>query len=123
MANIVVIDDDFSIYEVIRDMLAFDGHAVSYAANGVAGQKTIRQALPDLVLCDIYMPEKDGLETIRELHAQFPQLKIIAMSGGNPRGGRMDFLSVARHFGAHNLLPKPFSMTKLRETVAAAIQQ
>jgi two-component system chemotaxis response regulator CheY len=117
MATILVIDDDLGLHQLLSAMLTRQGHTVSCVPNGVEGLKALRNAPADLVLCDLFMPEKEGLETIRELHALHPGLKIIAMSGGGPHEGSLDYLRMARAFGAVDTLDKPFSMTTLCEAV------
>jgi DNA-binding NarL/FixJ family response regulator len=60
-------------------------------------------------LCDIFMPEKEGLQTIRELHGEFGKVKIVAMSGGNHQYGQVDFLPLAKKYGAAAALHKPLA--------------
>jgi two-component system chemotaxis response regulator CheY len=100
MASILVIDDDVQLQEFIQIVLEEKGHEIRCSGDGVAGLKAHRQRPADLILCDLFMPEKEGLETIRELHREFPNVKVIAISGGCPRDGRMDFLPLAKQFGA-----------------------
>lgn len=122
MASILVIDDDVQLQEFIQIVLEEAGHEVRCAGDGVAGLKAQRQRPADLVICDLYMPEKEGLETIRELHRDFPQVKVIAISGGNPRDGRMDFLPLAKQFGAAAALHKPFMPAELAEKVEQVLR-
>lgn len=121
MASILVIDDDAQLRLFVRMMLELDGHSVAEASNGKAGILAFRRIKPDLVVCDVFMPDKDGLETIQELRGEDPQLKLVAMSGGWERGGRHDFLPVARQFGAIGLLAKPFDAATLTGTVSKAL--
>ncbi len=117
MAFILVIDDDVGTQELIKFVLQKAGHQVLCAQDGVAGLQALRQHPADLVLCDLFMPKKDGLETIRELHRDFPQVKVVAISGGNPRDGWFDFLPFAKKFGAVAVLPKPFLSKELTAVV------
>jgi CheY-like chemotaxis protein len=109
MTSIMVIDDDIQVRTVIREMLEGEGYEVREAGNGREGVKAFRQRPADLVLCDIFMPEKGGLQTIRELHDEFGNVKVVAMSGGNHRLGQLDFLLFAEQFGAVSVLHKPFA--------------
>lgn len=114
--RILVIDDEESVRFVVKEMLEFEGYEVTTAPNGKVGLQLFRKDPTDLILTDIFMPEMEGLETIRELHRDFPQLKIIAMSGGG-ESGMLSFLSFAKRFGALRTLRKPFSREELLETV------
>lgn len=86
MANILIVEDDVQVAKLFRDMLSRAAHQVVVAGNGVEALKVIDQHLPDLVITDIFMPEKDGLELIREIKSHSTQLKIIAISGGENPG-------------------------------------
>jgi DNA-binding response OmpR family regulator len=122
VASILVIDDEVRIQEFIQFVLEEAGHEVRCAGDGIAGLKVQRQRPADLVICDLFMPEKEGLETIQELHRYFPLVKIIAISGGNPRDGRMDFLPLAKQFGAVAALPKPFLPAELVNKVKQVLR-
>ena len=117
MASIMVIDDDIQIRTFVREFLEGEGYEVREAGNGAEGAKAFRQRPADLVLCDIFMPEKEGLQTIRELQAEFGKVKIVAMSGGNHQCGEVDFLPMARKCGAVSVLHKPLAPKTLLETV------
>ena len=122
MAKILIIDDHYAMRETIRDILEGEGHEILEAADGEAGIECQRRAHVDLVITDIFMPQKEGMSTIRELTAEFPELPIIAMSGGSqdlsaPEG----FIELARRFGARGTLAKPFTIQELLREVAAAV--
>jgi DNA-binding response OmpR family regulator len=118
VARILVIDDNDSFRESLRMFLEAAGHQVLGAADGREGARLVRQHAPDLLLCDIFMPRKDGLEMIRELRHDFPGLRVIVMSGGSDRVG-IDLLPVARLMGAVHALQKPF---ELHDALAAVEQ-
>ena len=101
---------------MVRHALEDNGHAVDEAENGKVGVRRCREGRHDLVLCDIVMPDQEGLETIRELVVEFPRVQIVAMSGSQTPGP-MDVLMTAAMFGARATLNKPFSLDELRLVV------
>ena len=119
MAQILVIDDDLMMQSVLKEMLTFLGHEVRQALDGREGVRFCRESPPDLVLTDIMMPEQDGLQTIRELRSSSPKVKIIAMSGGSQHLRGMDVLGFASHFGARQVLYKPFAQDELQIALSA----
>ena len=120
MGTILVIDDDDQVRGVLRDMLEFAGYDVLDAPNGRLGLSEFRKHDVDLVITDILMPEKEGLETIIELRKEQPGLQIIAISGGGERGN-MDYLQTANMLGAVKTFAKPFDRRDLLDTVAGLI--
>ncbi len=117
MARILIVDDDGSIRALLREVLEEEGYQVGEAADGKQGVLRYREDPADLVITDILMPEKDGVELIMELQESFPEVKIIAMSGGG-RGLDSQFnLRIARDFGAVQLMEKPFTRKQVLETV------
>lgn len=118
--RILVEDDNTAICGLVREILEFEGHTVVEAHNGVQGIQLFRRLGADLILCDIFMPECDGLELILELRREFPDLTIIAMSG-TLYGGTVNMLSVARHFKATEVLQKPFDRTTLLAVIKKAV--
>ena len=118
MARILIIEDERQVREVLKQILERAGFEVDIANNGVDGTQHFRDNPADLVITDILMPEKNGLETIEELTKQNPKLPIIAISGGGP-GERAQFaLDVAELCGASRVLAKPFS----RKEILAVVQ-
>jgi DNA-binding NtrC family response regulator len=116
MAHILIIDDDKHVRTTVRKALEAAGHQVQETSNGREGIKSYEEEPADLILCDLFMPEKEGLETIRELRRQFSGVKIIAMSGGG-YAGTMDLLPIAQKFGAAKILRKPFDVKSVLEAV------
>lgn len=121
MARILVIDDDASIRALLREILVEEGHEIEESPDGRAGLRRFKQYHPDLVMTDILMPEKDGVELIMELKEVNPSIRIVAMSGGG-RGLDAAFnLRMARDFGANCLLVKPFGRTQALDVVREAL--
>jgi CheY-like chemotaxis protein len=116
MARILVIDDETAIRLSVKLALEDAGHQVEEAANGEEGLIRMRANPADLVISDIFMPEKEGLETIDEVRRNYPNTRIIAISGG----GRMDpkeYLEIAEQVGADRSLSKPFDIQQLLDVV------
>lgn len=116
MAHILVIDDEEMARFTVRDMLEAAGHEVTEACDGEEGVALNLVHAFDLVVTDIIMPKKEGVETVIELKQAKPDQKIIAISGGG-RTRNMDFLQLAEQFGADRVLAKPFSEDELLESV------
>lgn len=121
MAKILIIDDEESTRIMLRRLLEREGHTVFAAEDGKAGLRMFQETGCDLVVTDILMPEKDGLELILTLRNQNPAVKIVAMSGGG-KTGALDFLSLAKTFGAVATLSKPIEKEALRNAVNEALQ-
>jgi two-component system, OmpR family, response regulator CpxR len=115
MARILVIDDDAAMRRLILRVLQPRGHELLEAENGDDGLARMKDGSPDLIITDILMPQKEGIETIREVLGRSPGTKIIAISGGGAQN--LMFLDAARAFGAHAALAKPFRADELVETV------
>ncbi len=120
MARILIIDDEPNVRSMLRRMLHPAGHQVSEAGNGAEGIDSYEQDQPDLIITDILMPEKEGIETIIALHRADPDLPIIAISGGG-RLEATDFLSSAEKLGARHALWKPFRRNQLLSAVSESL--
>lgn len=114
-ATILLIDDDQQVLNVLGEMLRLEGHDVYTAENGLIALSILNRQQFDLVITDLIMPEKEGLETIAEIRRDYGSMPIIAISGGG-RGGPMNYLETARYIGADRALKKPFQR---RELIAA----
>jgi DNA-binding response OmpR family regulator len=113
--RILVVDDDAAVRDSIAMVLDGAGFQVDQADHGASGMRLLRANAPDLVITDILMPHKEGIETIREIRAVLPQTPIIAISGSaEPRA---DYLKMAQSFGASAILAKPFDPAVLLELV------
>ena len=122
MASILLIEDDAPVRRIISMMLEKEGHEVSEAADGELGIQMYREQPRDLVITDIIMPNKEGLEMIKELKKEYPDVKIIAISGGGKIEGR-HYLQLAKKFGVDLTFEKPFNWQKLVESVNEIISQ
>ena len=114
---ILIVDDDEGVLGALQDALTLFGYEVQTAENGKKALKILLNTKPDLVLIDMVMPEKDGIETIPEIKKKYPKVKMIAMSGGGPGLDPAMLLNMARMLGAHALLFKPIEVEKLLKMV------
>ena len=120
MTRILVIDDEPQVRAMLQQMLEREGYKVVEAEEGGVGIKLYQEHPPDLVITDILMPGKEGIETILALRKAYPGVKIIAISGGG-RMGKLDVLPIAKSFGAVRTLAKPFEREELLEAVRAVL--
>ena len=121
MALIIVVDDDAPIRLVLREILERMGHTVLEAGDGEACFRHFTSVCPNLVITDLFMPGKEGLETIFELKDNWPDIRIIAMSGGRP--GAPDYLKLAQGLGADRILHKPLSAGLVFRAVNALLPE
>lgn len=122
MARILLIDDDELIRITLSRSLTDAGHLVTLAGDGAEGLDKFARAPFDLVITDIIMPEREGIETIIKLRQHKERIAVIAISGGG-RQGNLDFLKAAREFGADSTLSKPFTGPELLAAVDAALSK
>jgi len=120
MAKILVIDDDPSILTMLKKMLEREGYEVDTACNGSEGLDKIEDSPPDLLITDIVMPEKEGMELIFHLRRKKPELKIIAISGGG-RFNYEGYLTSAKYLGADLTFQKPLSHKEFVQAVSDLI--
>jgi len=121
MERILIIDDEPQIRSMLRLMLERDGYEVVEAPDGIEGIRAYRQKPADLIITDLIMPNKDGIGMIIELQKEFPDVKIIAMSGGGlnkPDG----YLKGAKKLGAAYTLTKPIDREKMLRAVKNTIK-
>ncbi|MAT82683.1 MAG: response regulator [Gammaproteobacteria bacterium] len=121
MSAILVIDDDASVREVVSEMLRLEGHEVTIAENGREATTMLAEHDFDLVITDLIMPEKEGIETISEIRRTDSRIPIVAISGGG-RLGPGDYLETARYIGADATLAKPFARQELLTTIDALLE-
>jgi YesN/AraC family two-component response regulator len=122
MAKILVIDDEQFTRQSVSIILSNEGHQIDVAENGLEGIDLQKEYNYDLVITDVLMPEKEGLETLQELKASYPNLKVIVMSGGERLGNR-DYLPTATLFGADDIIQKPFTDAQIIDSVTKCLTQ
>lgn len=120
MASILLVDDDEDLTHVATRFLTDAGHSVATASSGVGALEALEQAPADLVIVDVVMPDKGGLETLMELHERWPAQRTLIMSGKVPLD-QDAVKSLVAQYGAAGLLPKPFGSEQLLAAVAAAM--
>jgi CheY-like chemotaxis protein len=116
MALILVIDDVAMMRDLVRRMLERDRHSVIEAEDGEVGIAVVEMEDPALVITDLIMPKKEGIETIQQIRRSHPNTKIIAMSGQLGTDGT-SYLDAARKLGADAILAKPFLRAALLDVV------
>jgi len=121
VSKILVIDDDALVRNTIAHILGREGYELVFASDGRQGLQLFKSEHPELIITDIIMPEKEGLEVIREIREMCSDSKIIAISGGG-RLGNSDFLAMAAKFGACEIIVKPFDPSELTESVSRCLQ-
>lgn len=121
MTNILIVDDDEIFRAMLVEMVQREGYQVSTATDGNTALNAIDQSRPDLIITDILMPEKDGIELIVELAQREAGIPIIAVSGGR-RSISLEFnLESAKLMGVRATLPKPFTREQLRTAIAESL--
>jgi CheY-like chemotaxis protein len=118
--RILVIDDDQLMCLALAKMLSAEGYIVTSAADGDEGLRLYRQNPFDVVITDMIMPDKEGIQIIRELRKLDPNIRIIAISGGG-RGGATDYLKWAKLMGAKRCLTKPITREDLMGAVVEVL--
>lgn len=119
-ARILIVDDEAPMRFVIEHLLNSEGYQVRTAHNGEAALEIAGREPFDLIIVDLIMPRKDGIETILVLHASQPQTRIIAMSGGW-NGGASSYLRLAAKIGATLTLAKPFDRATLLNAIESEL--
>jgi two-component system, chemotaxis family, chemotaxis protein CheY len=129
MARILVIDDDHLVRDTLKSFLQVEGHTVLLAVDGNDGLRQCREQIVDLVICDIFMPEKEGIETVREMRQMMPTVPIVTMTGGArvvpsaSNRGQTDYLQMSRLVGATATITKPFRPRELIALVEQCLGQ
>lgn len=119
MASILIVDDEAPVRALLRRILEEDGHQVRDAANGEICLALYREAPADLVITDILMPERDGMEVTLALTQEFLDARVIAMTGA---AEGQALLNVAKLFGARQVIQKPFTVEQIRRLVRITLE-
>ena len=116
LATVCVIDDDQLVRSTICSALEAAGFVTVEAEDGIAGLETIERTHARVAVIDIIMPTREGLDVIVDATRRFPELKVLAVTGGG-RMGPTDYLDLALQLGAHDVLAKPFRNAELVKRV------
>ena len=119
MPSVLVVDDQDQVRQLIRETLEQAGYEVEEARDGKEGVERYRMKPVDLVIMDILMPDQNGLEGIMVLRREFPDSRVIAMTGGSEAIGILNVLDFAKMLGARRTLQKPFDLKVLLDMVAS----
>lgn len=121
MARILIIEDEEEVRKILTHMLRRAGHDVIDAPDGRVIDKLYNLAPVDLVITDIFMPEKEGIETIRVLRRDFPTTRIIVMSGGSTIESQglslNEYLAITKKLGVDRAFEKPFELPEMLKAV------
>jgi CheY-like chemotaxis protein len=110
--HVLLCDDDDALRSALRRLLERLGCHVTEASNGDEALRLQSTVSADVLLTDMLMPVKEGIETIRAFRKEYPQVRVIAMTGGGT-GGAVTYLQLAQRLGAATVLPKPFTSEEL----------
>ena len=119
--RVLVVDDEPRVRAALRVMLEVLGFEVAEAGDGRSAAQALGDAPADVILCDLFMPEKDGLELLRELRPAASGARVIVMSGGGNLHGQVNLLPLATALGAKAVLHKPVVLSELRAALQIAL--
>jgi CheY-like chemotaxis protein len=120
-ARILVVDPDGPVLQATSQCLTREGYVVATACDGREGLRCLRDFAPALVLTEILMPDKDGIECLLEIKHDCPETKVVAMSGGKGALKSAFVLHLAARLGADGVLAKPFTRCQLARAVRGAL--
>jgi two-component system nitrogen regulation response regulator NtrX len=116
--HILVVDDEPAIQSALRGVLEDEGYRVTTAGSGEAALRLVVEDAPDVVFLDIWMPKKDGLDTLADLKRVRPEAPVIVISGH----GTIETAVKATRLGAYDFIEKPLSLEKTLVTVTRALE-
>ena len=117
MSKILVVDDDLFFMQMLRDVLEKHGHQVHSAPDGEIALKMFYDGDYEVIICDLIMPNMDGMELIMELRKNYPDVKIIAVSGGDKQLHASTYLTVTKDLGANYVFEKPLSNSDILSAI------
>ncbi|MDP3491161.1 MAG: response regulator [Phenylobacterium sp.] len=118
---ILLVDDDVTLLQILSSHLHLEGFETTLSQTAAQAIEFLQELPVSLVVVDIFMPDQDGMETIGEIRARWPQMPIVAMSGGWRTIGPDTILETAKALGAQAALAKPFDRATLVEAVRRAL--
>jgi len=121
MSLVLVIDDDAHVRRMVHRILSSASHTVIEAEDGEAGMALLRDKHPTIVITDVLMPKKEGIETIREIRQLSPDTKVIAISGSDIGSSGPFYLQIAKKLGADAILAKPFRERELLQMITRVL--
>lgn len=116
MAKILVIDDERSIRNSMKEILCFEGHEVVLAENGIEGIVSVKTEKPEVIFCDIKMPKMEGIEVLERIKEFSPHLPVIMISGH----GTIETAIEAIRKGAYDFIEKPLDLNRILITIKNA---
>ena len=119
--HILIIDNDANALKACEEILSSRRNATVTTCNGLAAMAAVCSCAPDIVLTELLMPGKDGIELLREIKLTFPQIRVIAMSGGGAFLSPEFVLRLARRLGADGTVSKPVDAKPLLEAIELAL--
>ena len=122
MALVLIVDDDPQMLRLLTDVVELDNHDVLLAQDGALAMDFFDHQQPDLMITDILMPNKEGLELISEVRERYPNLKIIAYSGGGSSDPE-SYLEFATGMGANRVFSKPMPLAELRQEIQSLLSE
>ena len=117
MIRVLLVDDDVMFREMLNRSLTQAGYMVTQAGDGLEAMAVLRQDEFDITITDMLMPDKQGYETIIDIKRMYPEMKIIAMSGGNRNPNAWQTLVNAKKIGADQILVKPFHLVDFKNSI------
>tara|TARA_R110000824_G_scaffold118960_9_gene271733 strand:+ start:37765 stop:38214 length:450 start_codon:yes stop_codon:yes gene_type:complete len=123
MADILVVDDNPDLGDLLKTFISAIGHNVTLCGSSLSALETLAHHSFDLVITDMMMPDRDGLEILRETKRLSPDTPVLAMSGGSRLFPTFDPLSCARQLGANEVLPKPFRRSQLLAAIERLLKE
>ena len=122
VSRILVIDDEDAIRRVVRRLLELEGHAITEAASGSEALQVLGQQSFDVILTDVYMPNLDGIELLRQIQKTGQPMPAIVAMSGEFSPNRADMLRTMEALGATDTLAKPFTTEELHATITRAVE-